>query len=93
MGRLAVSWQMGPGRTERVWTLLMDQDGALLRNISLQNTSTSVLLERLEPGTAYAVAVVTEAAGLQSSASIQAFTGEYFVVLGAVKSVVCHPES
>lgn len=53
----------------------MDQDGALLRNISRQNTSTSVLLEQLQPGTVYTVTVVTEAAGLQSSASIQAVTG------------------
>lgn len=81
-GRLAVSWQTGPGRTERVWTLLMDQHGALLRNVSLQNTSTSVLLGPLEPGTAYTVTVVTEAAGLQSSASIQAVTGECFVLWG-----------
>lgn len=71
-----MSWQPGSGRTERVWTLLMDPDGALLRNISLQNTSTSVLLDQLQPGTTYTVTVVTEAAGLQSSASIQAATGK-----------------
>lgn len=55
----------------------MDQGGALLRNISLQNTTTSVLLDHLQPGTTYTITVVTEAAGLQSSASIQAVTGEY----------------
>lgn len=75
--RLVVSWQTGPGRTERVWALLMDQDGALLRNISVQNTTTSVLLDRLQPGTTYTITVVTEAAGLQSSASIQAVTGKH----------------
>lgn len=75
-GSLAVSWQAGPGRTEQVWTLLTDRQGALLKNISLQNTATSVLLDRLQPGTSYTVTVVTEAAGLQSSASIQAVTGK-----------------
>lgn len=55
----------------------MDQDGALLRNISLQNSASSVLLDHLQPGTAYSITVVTEAAGLQGSASIQAVTGKY----------------
>lgn len=55
----------------------MAPDGALLRNISLHNGATSVRLERLQPGTAYTVAVVTEAAGLQSSASVQAVTGVF----------------
>lgn len=81
--RLLVSWQTGSGRTERLWTLLRDPGGALLSNISLQTTATSVLLDRLQPGTAYSVAVVTEAAGLQSSASVQAVTGE------SVSSAAC----
>lgn len=76
-GSLTVSWQAGPGRAERVWTLLRDQDGVLLKNISLQNTAASVLLDHLRPGTTYTITVVTEAVGLHSSASIQAVTGEY----------------
>lgn len=72
------SWQAGPGRTERVWTLLEDQDGVLLKNVSVQNTATSVLLDHLQPGTMYTVTVVTEAVGLQSSASIRAVTGKYW---------------
>lgn len=72
------SWQAGPGRTERVWTLLEDQDGVLLKNVSVQNTATSVLLDHLQPGTIYTVTVVTEAVGLQSSASIRAVTGKYW---------------
>ncbi|XP_056908618.1 receptor-type tyrosine-protein phosphatase beta-like [Takifugu flavidus] len=64
----------GLGRTERVWTLLQDRDGVLLKNISLQNTATSIVLDHLQPGTMYTITVVTEAVGLQSSASIQAVT-------------------
>lgn len=74
---LLVFWLTGPGRAERVWVLLADQDGALLRNVSLQSTTTtSVLLDHLQPGTSYTVTVVTEAAGLQSPASMQALTGD-----------------
>lgn len=76
-GSLAVSWQAGSGRIERVWTLLEDRDGVLLKNISLQNTATSIPLDHLQPGTMYTITVVTEAVGLQSSASIQAVTGKY----------------
>lgn len=54
----------------------MDQDGVLLKNISLQSTVTSVLLDHLQPGTIYTITVVTEAVGLRSSASIQAVTGK-----------------
>lgn len=73
---LRISWQMGPGRSERFWLLLRDQDMVLLKNISLQNTSTSVLLDGLRPGTFYTVTVVTEAVGMQSAASRQAATGK-----------------
>uniref|UniRef100_A0A4W6C2B3 protein-tyrosine-phosphatase n=1 Tax=Lates calcarifer TaxID=8187 RepID=A0A4W6C2B3_LATCA len=73
-GALWVSWQVGPGRTERIRVLLMDEDGILLRNVSLKNTTTSAKLDGLRQGTLYAVTVVTEAVGLQSSASEQAVT-------------------
>ncbi|XP_044048547.1 receptor-type tyrosine-protein phosphatase beta-like [Siniperca chuatsi] len=71
---LGVSWQAGPGRTERFRVLLTDQDRVLLKNITLQNTVTSAELDGLRPGTLYTVTVVTEAVGLQSSASKQAVT-------------------
>ncbi|XP_036963340.1 receptor-type tyrosine-protein phosphatase beta-like isoform X3 [Acanthopagrus latus] len=71
---LGVSWQAGPGRTEQFRVLLSDQDGVLLKSISLQNTVTSTWLDGLQPGTLYTITVVTEAAGLQSSASKQAIT-------------------
>lgn len=75
---LRVTWQVGPGRSERFWLLLRDQDAALLRNISLQNTATSALLDNLQPGTPYTITVVTEAVGLQNAASRQAVTGRYY---------------
>lgn len=72
--RLSISWQVGPGRTEWFQVLLTDQDGVLLKNVSLQNATTSARLDGLQPGTLYTITVVTEAVGLQSSASTQAFT-------------------
>lgn len=75
---LGVSWQVGPGRTERLRVLLTDQDRVLLKNVTLQNTVTSAQLDGLQPGTLYTVTVVTEAVGLQSSASRQAVTGRCY---------------
>ncbi|XP_070763030.1 receptor-type tyrosine-protein phosphatase beta-like [Enoplosus armatus] len=71
---LSVSWQVGPGRTERFRVLLTDQDGVLLKNITLQTTVTSAELDSLQPGTLYTVTVVTEAVSLRSSTSKQAVT-------------------
>ncbi|XP_022617320.1 receptor-type tyrosine-protein phosphatase beta-like isoform X2 [Seriola dumerili] len=71
---LSVSWQGGLGRTERFRVLLTDQDGVLLKNVTLKNTETSAKLDDLQPGTPYTVTVVTEAVGLQSSTSKQAVT-------------------
>ncbi|XP_076588386.1 receptor-type tyrosine-protein phosphatase beta isoform X2 [Chaetodon auriga] len=71
---LSVSWQVGPGRAERFRVLLTDQDGVLLKNVTLPNAVTSSQLDGLRPGTLYTVTVVTEAVGLQSSASKQAVT-------------------
>ncbi|XP_070686515.1 receptor-type tyrosine-protein phosphatase beta-like [Pempheris klunzingeri] len=71
---LGVSWQLGPGRAERLRVLLTDRDGVLLRNVTLLNATTSARLDGLRPGTLYTVTVVTEAVGLQSSASRQAVT-------------------
>ncbi|XP_040894959.1 receptor-type tyrosine-protein phosphatase beta-like isoform X5 [Toxotes jaculatrix] len=71
---LRVSWQVGPGRTERFRVLLTDPEGVLLKNVTLKNMATSIELDGLQPGTPYTVTVVTEAVGLQSSASEQAVT-------------------
>ncbi|KAM7415227.1 hypothetical protein PAMA_019850 [Pampus argenteus] len=71
---LRVSWQVGPGRVERIRVLLRDQDGVLLRNVTLENTMTSAVLDHLKPGTRYNITVVTEAVGLQSSTHKQAVT-------------------
>lgn len=74
---LSLSWRAGPGRTENFRVLLVDQDGVLLRNITVKNTTTFMELNELQPGTLYTVTVVTEAAGLQSSASAPASTGRF----------------
>ncbi|XP_069384935.1 receptor-type tyrosine-protein phosphatase beta [Paralichthys olivaceus] len=71
---LGVAWQAGPGRTVQYLVLLTDQNGVLLKNVTLKNTVTSAELDGLQPGTHYTVTVVTEAVGLQSSTSIQAVT-------------------
>lgn len=71
---LGVSWLPGPGRRENFRVLLMDQDGFLLKNITLKNTTMFTKLDGLLPGMPYQITVVTNAAGLQSSASIQAYT-------------------
>uniref|UniRef100_UPI003AAE95FB receptor-type tyrosine-protein phosphatase beta-like n=1 Tax=Centroberyx gerrardi TaxID=166262 RepID=UPI003AAE95FB len=73
-GSLSVSWQAGPGRTELFRVLLRDQEGVLVRNVTLENTMTSATLPGLRPGTLYTVTVVAEAVGLQSSVSKQAAT-------------------
>nr|XP_020509241.1 LOW QUALITY PROTEIN: receptor-type tyrosine-protein phosphatase beta [Labrus bergylta] len=71
---LGVSWRGGSGQAEQFRVLLTDQDGILQKNFTVPNTSTSAQLDRLQPGTPYNVTVVTEAVGLQSSASTQAIT-------------------
>ncbi|XP_028440802.1 receptor-type tyrosine-protein phosphatase beta [Perca flavescens] len=71
---LCVSWRAGLGQSERFRVLLMDRDEVLLENVTLPNSSASAELHGLQPGTRYTVTVVTEAVGLQSSASKQAFT-------------------
>ncbi|XP_078112385.1 receptor-type tyrosine-protein phosphatase beta-like isoform X2 [Sander vitreus] len=71
---LGVSWRAGLGRSERFRVLLMDRDEVLLENVTLPNSAASAELHGLQPGTRYTVTVVTEAVGLQSSASKQAFT-------------------
>ncbi|XP_014003320.1 receptor-type tyrosine-protein phosphatase beta isoform X1 [Salmo salar] len=71
---LGVSWQPGPGRREGFRVLLREQQGALVRNVTLKSSVTSHTLDDLLPGTLYTVTVVTEAEGLQNAISKQAFT-------------------
>ncbi|XP_076743117.1 receptor-type tyrosine-protein phosphatase beta isoform X2 [Maylandia zebra] len=71
---LGVTWWIGSGRTENLRVLLRDRAGVLLKNITLKNSSTSAELDGLHPGTPYTITVVTEAVGLQSSASTASVT-------------------
>lgn len=72
---LGVTWWIGSGRMENLRVLLRDRAGILLKNITLKNSSTSAELDGLHPGTPYTITVVTEAVGLQSSASTASVTG------------------
>ncbi|XP_063333519.1 receptor-type tyrosine-protein phosphatase beta-like isoform X3 [Pelmatolapia mariae] len=71
---LGVTWRVGSGRTENLRVLLRDRAGVLLKNITLKNSSTSAELDGLHPGTPYSITVVTEAVGLQRSASTASVT-------------------
>uniref|UniRef100_A0A674CLQ6 protein-tyrosine-phosphatase n=1 Tax=Salmo trutta TaxID=8032 RepID=A0A674CLQ6_SALTR len=71
---LSVSWQPGPGRREHFRVLLREQQGSLVRNVTLKSSVTSHILNDLLPGTLYTVTVVTEAGGLQNAVYKQAVT-------------------
>ncbi|XP_062299423.1 receptor-type tyrosine-protein phosphatase beta isoform X2 [Scomber scombrus] len=76
---LGLSWQAGPGRTQRFRLQLWerphspDQSG-LLMNETLESTATQHTLNHLTPGRMYNVTMVTEAGGLQNSRTIEAQT-------------------
>ncbi|XP_041819608.1 receptor-type tyrosine-protein phosphatase beta [Chelmon rostratus] len=70
---LGLSWQAGPGRTQRFRLLLWDRPG-LLRNETLESTATQHTLHDLLPGRLYNVTMVTEAGGLQNSETMEAQT-------------------
>ncbi|KAL7370550.1 hypothetical protein ABVT39_003709 [Epinephelus coioides] len=70
---LGLSWQAGPGRTQRFRLQLWDQTG-LLRNETLESTATQHTLLDLTPGRLYNVTMVTEAGGLQNSQTTEAQT-------------------
>ncbi|XP_045060884.1 receptor-type tyrosine-protein phosphatase beta isoform X2 [Coregonus clupeaformis] len=71
---LGVSWQPGPGMRECFRVLLREQQGGLVRNVTLKSSVTSHILDDLLPGTLYTVTMVTEAGGLQNAVYIQAVT-------------------
>uniref|UniRef100_A0A3Q3VX91 protein-tyrosine-phosphatase n=1 Tax=Mola mola TaxID=94237 RepID=A0A3Q3VX91_MOLML len=70
---LGLSWQAGPGRTQRFRLQLWDRSG-LLMNGTLESTATQHTIGDLSPGRLYNVTMVTESGGLQSSATIEAQT-------------------
>ncbi|XP_029350961.1 receptor-type tyrosine-protein phosphatase beta [Echeneis naucrates] len=70
---LGLSWQAGPGRTERFRLQLWDQQG-LLRNKTLESTTTQHTVHDLTPGRLYNVSMVTEAGELQNRRTIEAQT-------------------
>lgn len=71
---LGLSWEAGPGRTQRFQLQLWDQSG-LLRNETLESTATQHTLLGLTAGRRYNITMVTEAGGLQSSVTIEEQTG------------------
>ncbi|XP_041833313.1 receptor-type tyrosine-protein phosphatase beta [Melanotaenia boesemani] len=74
---LSLSWQAGSGRTQRfrlqLWEQRPDWSG-LLKNETLESTTTQHSLTGLTPGRLYNVTVVTETGELQNSRMIEAQT-------------------
>ncbi|XP_008399067.1 receptor-type tyrosine-protein phosphatase beta isoform X2 [Poecilia reticulata] len=76
---LGLSWQAGPGRTQRFRLQLREKaqgsnQSDLLKNETLGSTTTRHTLNGLTPGRLYVVTMVTEAGGLQSSRTVEAQT-------------------
>lgn len=76
MDSLRVSWEPGPGRAELFRILLRDSTGlGSLWNMTLDNITTSYMINGLTPGRVYNMSIVTEAAGMQNTVSMQEQTG------------------
>ncbi|XP_072310010.1 receptor-type tyrosine-protein phosphatase beta [Eucyclogobius newberryi] len=76
---LGLSWQAGPGRTERYRLQLWERPHTthlpdLIRNETLESTSMQHTVQNLVPGRLYNVTMVTESGGLQNSTSIEVQT-------------------
>ncbi|XP_060758757.1 receptor-type tyrosine-protein phosphatase beta isoform X3 [Neoarius graeffei] len=72
MDSLRVSWVPGPGRAELFRILLRDSTGlGSLWNMMLDNITTSYMINGLTPGRVYNMSIVTEAAGMQNTVSMQ----------------------
>uniref|UniRef100_A0A8C1ZYE0 protein-tyrosine-phosphatase n=1 Tax=Cyprinus carpio TaxID=7962 RepID=A0A8C1ZYE0_CYPCA len=72
---LEVSWQPGPGKTERYWIMLIDSSGmGSIWNATVVNTATSYTIKGLIPGRLYNITVITEVGELQNSGSRQVQT-------------------
>ncbi|XP_075900111.1 receptor-type tyrosine-protein phosphatase beta [Nelusetta ayraudi] len=67
---LTLSWQAGPGRTQRFRLQLWDHTGLLL-NETLESTATQRTLVALTPGRRYNISLAAEAGGLQSPAHLE----------------------
>uniref|UniRef100_A0A673N6K6 protein-tyrosine-phosphatase n=1 Tax=Sinocyclocheilus rhinocerous TaxID=307959 RepID=A0A673N6K6_9TELE len=73
---LEVSWQPGPGKSERYWIMLTDSSGmGSIWNATVVSTATSYTIKGLIPGRLYNITVITEVGELQNSVSRQAQTG------------------
>ncbi len=73
---LEVSWQPGPGKTERYLIMLIDSSGmGSIWNATAVSTATSYTIKGLVPGRLYNITVITEVGELQNSVSRQAQTG------------------
>ncbi|TMS01587.1 hypothetical protein E3U43_005407 [Larimichthys crocea] len=70
---LGLSWQAGPGRTQR-FRLQLWNHADLLRNETLESTATQHTVLGLSPGRLYNVTMVTEAGGLQNMETMEAQT-------------------
>ncbi|XP_061662406.1 receptor-type tyrosine-protein phosphatase beta isoform X2 [Syngnathoides biaculeatus] len=72
---LGLSWEAGPGRTQRFRLLLSrcrgGADARPLLNETLESTATSHAVGNLTPGARYNVTMATEAGGLHNATSIQ----------------------
>ncbi|XP_016340007.1 receptor-type tyrosine-protein phosphatase beta isoform X4 [Sinocyclocheilus anshuiensis] len=72
---LEVSWQPGPGKSERYWIMLTDSSGmGSIWNATVVSTATSYTIKGLIPGRLYNITVITEVGELQNSVSRQAQT-------------------
>lgn len=76
---LGLSWQAGPGRTQRFRLQLWEHPqsphhSGLLKNETLESTAMEHTLLNLTPGRIYNVTMVTESSGLQNSMTIEART-------------------
>lgn len=73
---LEVSWQPGPGKTERYQIMLIDSRGTgSIWNTTVVSTATLYTIKGLIPGGLYNVTVITEVGELQNSGSRQVQTG------------------
>uniref|UniRef100_A0A3Q3J0X5 protein-tyrosine-phosphatase n=1 Tax=Monopterus albus TaxID=43700 RepID=A0A3Q3J0X5_MONAL len=71
---LGLSWQAGPGSTQRFRLQLWEQPASLLKNETLESTTTQLKLLNLTSGRLYNITIVTEAGDLQNSRTIEAQT-------------------
>ncbi|KAK7896768.1 hypothetical protein WMY93_022093 [Mugilogobius chulae] len=76
---LGLSWQAGPGRTERyrlqLWERPLSKNlSGLIRNDTLESTATQHTIQNLTPGRLYTITMTTESGSLQNSTSTEAST-------------------